>query len=262
MEKEDYKKISIATIFAIAMAFIETLIVVYLRKIYYPAGFNFPLNPAIEPFIYNIEIIREFFTIVMLICLGLLAGKKSGEKFAYFIYSFAVWDIFYYIWLKALLLWPESIFTWDVLFLIPFPWLGPVIAPIINSLTMIILAFFIIHYQKTDKNLKIIKREWILLIIGSFFILYTYLYDYIKLIFFNGFSGKFFLLLKNPEFLSVVGAYVPDFYNWIFFIIGEILFFIAIYSFYKRNANKDKKRKFYTSILNHKNFNNIYKKRK
>jgi len=233
MLKEDYKKITIVTIFAIAMAFIETLIVVYLRKIYYPRGFSFPLNPLIEPFVYNIELIREFFTLVMLLCIAILAGKSFYEKFAYFWFSFAIWDIFYYIWLKLLLNWPASLLTWDLLFLIPFPWLGPVLAPVINSVTMIVLAFVIIHF-KDSKKLKIKKAEYTLLVLGGLIILFTYLYDYGKLIFSKGFGARFFTLLTDPEFQMVVGAYIPSYYNWLLFIIGEVLILYAIYRIYKR----------------------------
>jgi len=40
--------------------------------------------------------------------------------------GFGVWDLVYYAGLKALLDWPESWGTWDVLFLIPGIWTGPV----------------------------------------------------------------------------------------------------------------------------------------
>jgi membrane protein implicated in regulation of membrane protease activity len=57
---------------------------------------------------------------------------------------FAIWDIFYYIFLWLLIGWPESFFTWDILFLLPVTWVGPVLAPVINSLTMIVLAGLIL----------------------------------------------------------------------------------------------------------------------
>ena len=96
MKKESLNKISIVTIFAIAMGFLEAVVVVYLRKLYYPNGFNFPLKGFIDPSIISIEWVREFATIVMLITIAMLAGKKLYERFAYFIYVFAIWDIFYY----------------------------------------------------------------------------------------------------------------------------------------------------------------------
>ncbi len=238
MKKKSTRKIAVITIFAIAMAFLEAVVVIYLRKIYYPNGFDFPLIGLIEPPILNIEWAREAFTIVMLACIGWLAAKKFYEKFAYFLFSFAIWDIFYYVWLKAALNWPTSFTTWDLLFLIPWPWAGPVLAPVINSITIIIFAFVIIHLQDKGKNVKIILREWILLFAGSLAILYTYLYDYGKLIISNGFLKDFFELATKTEFHQIVSSYVPLSYNWILFWIGEVLIVIAIVMIYIRTKNK------------------------
>ena len=126
-------------IFSIAMAFLESAVVVYIREIYYPEGFNFPLK-LIDNHIAITELLRELATVIMLIAIAVLAGKNSYERFAYFILSFAIWDIFYYVFLKMILNWPLSFLEWDVLFLLPYTWVGPVIAPIINSILMIILA--------------------------------------------------------------------------------------------------------------------------
>src|SRR5215204_495359 len=133
------KKLIWVTIFSIAMGFMETAIVVYLRKIYYPGGFQFPLVPM-EADLVLVEILREAATIIMLVGIGILIGKNTSQKFAYFIYCFAIWDLCYYIFLKLLLDWPESLLTPDILFLIPVPWVGPVIGPCIISMTMIVLT--------------------------------------------------------------------------------------------------------------------------
>ena len=137
------------TLFSIAMGFFESAVVVYLRAIYYPNGFNFPLinmNPAIA----ITELGREAATIVMLAGIGIVAGKNNTQRFAWFLYCFAIWDIFYYVFLKVLLNWPESLFTWDILFLIPLPWVGPVICPCIISLSMILLSVILVYFN--DKN--------------------------------------------------------------------------------------------------------------
>jgi hypothetical protein len=224
MKKETIKKIVVVTIFAIAMAFLEAVIVIYLRKLYYQGGFSFPLK-NIDAYVLQIEWIREFFTIVMLASIGYLAAKRFSERFAYFLYSFAVWDIFYYIFLKLTLNWPDSIMTWDLLFLIPISWASPVIAPIICSLTMILFAIVIINLSDKNKNPKIILKEWIMLIIGSLFILYTFLFDYGKIIITNG--------LKNSILLTE--SYVPNSFNWFIFLIGELIILFAIFIFYKKN---------------------------
>ncbi|MBN2421137.1 hypothetical protein JXB27_02550 [Candidatus Woesearchaeota archaeon] len=227
MKKRDFGIISVVTIFAVAMAFLESTVVVYLRKLYYENGFDFPLKGFIEPQILNIEWVREFFTIVMLLCVGYLAGKKFNERFAYFLYSFAVWDIFYYVWLKVMLDWPASLMTWDLLFLIPWPWAGPVLAPIICSLTMTWFAFCLIE----KKNRKIKTTEWILLFAGGFVILYTFVIDYGALIVGGNYLKDFLTLATNAEFSSIISSYVPSFYNWLLFWLGEISIIISISMF-------------------------------
>ena len=233
ISKESWKKIAVVSIFAIAMGFLEAVVVVYLRKLYYPSGFNFPLSTLINTQVLNIEWIREFFTLVMLACIGWLAARKFSERFAYFLYAFAILDIFYYIWLLATLGWPKSLLTWDLLFLIPFPWAGPVLAPIINSLTMILFAGLIINISDR-KNIRIKLDEWIMLFLGGFIILYTYLIDYGKLVFA---FPNFLNLTTNQEFLSLVSNYVPQHYNWILFIIGEAIILFAILKFYTMSKN-------------------------
>lgn len=219
MKRESWNKLTWITIFAIAMGFLETAVVVYVRKLYYPTGFNFPLHGIIEPSIYNIELVREFATIVMLIAIGVLASKKLSERFAYFLYAFAVWDIFYYVFLKVILNWPQSFFTWDLLFLIPIPWIGPVLAPVLCTILMIIVALVIINFQDKEIKVKFDKTEITLAVLGVILVLYTWLYDY----------GKLMLASQSTA------NFIPTQYNWTIFIIGFILASIAIKLFYYRN---------------------------
>jgi hypothetical protein len=123
-------------IFAVAMAYVESAVVVYLRTIYYPQGFSFPLV-LLPPGMVAIEIGREAATLVMLLGVAMLAGADRWDRIAVFCVAFGVWDIAYYIWLWVFLRWPPSLFTWDVLFLIPVPWVGPVVAPVIVSVVLI-----------------------------------------------------------------------------------------------------------------------------
>ena len=98
-KKESFNKIKWVFILNIAFAIVEACVVVYLRRIYYPAGFNFPLIPITDKMLI-LELFREASTLVMLVCIGILCGKYAWEKFAFFIISFGVWDIFFYLWLK------------------------------------------------------------------------------------------------------------------------------------------------------------------
>jgi hypothetical protein len=122
-------------VFAVAMAYLESAVVVYLQRALSltPADL-FPLRgPNVVGDLGAIEVGREFSTLVMLAGIGWLAGRSSLERLAWGAVAFGVWDIFYYFWLWVFIGWPGSPGTWDVLFLIPVPWIGPVWAPIIVS---------------------------------------------------------------------------------------------------------------------------------
>lgn len=171
--KRYYKLLFWASIFCVSMAYIESAVVVYLREIYYPNGFKFPLK-QITPFIYFIEIGRELATIVMLYVVSKLICKNKMELFAFFSFNFSVWDIWYYIWLKIFLDWPESFLTWDVLFLIPFPWIAPVLAPILVSLFLIIAAIIIL---KMDNQFKFNLSDWLIEIFAGIIIIASFLFQ-------------------------------------------------------------------------------------
>ena len=217
MKKESYIKLAIVTAFAIAMGFLEAIVVIYLRKLFYPLGFSFPLKGFIEPSILGIEWIREFATIVMLLAVGFLAGKKLYEKFAYFTLN-----------------WPLKITDWDMLFLIPWPWAGPVLAPLLLAALMIVSAFLIIDFIDKGRNVKINLKEWALIIIGVLVALYTFLYDYGMIIFKGGFAKDFFTLASNQEFIQAVSNYNPIYFNWVIFLIGLIISSLGILIFYIR----------------------------
>ncbi len=106
------------------MAYLESAIVVYLRLLYYPEGFIFPIK-IIPNEIFLIELGRELATIFMLASISFLIGARFVDRFSYFLFAFGVWDIFYYVWLKLFINWPDSLLTDDLLFLIPVPWISP-----------------------------------------------------------------------------------------------------------------------------------------
>jgi len=228
------KTITWISIFGVAMAYLETSVVVYLRALYYPQGFDFPLAP-IEPTIAVTEIFREAATLIMLAGAGIMAGRTKHEKFAYFIYTFAVWDIFYYVFLKILLNWPASFLTWDVLFLIPITWTGPIIAPIINSLTMILLGIGII--KATDRNLKtrLTFKELSLLIAASIFTIIVYVWDYSRFILSHYTVGELFSLPSKDALFDLSFKYIPYNFEWTAFIVAEIALLVPVIMFFKRN---------------------------
>ncbi|MGK9368595.1 thioredoxin family protein [Melioribacter sp. Ez-97] len=168
------KKLLYLVLFSIAMAYLEASVVVYLRKIYYPAGFRFPLQP-IELETLIIEVGREISTLLMLTAVSYIYGTTFRKRFASFLMAFGIWDIFYYIWLKILIGWPYSLFDDDLLFLIPIPWISPVLAPVIVSL------FFILYYileSRTKEGKHPVNRGAIMLSsTGTILILISFMWN-------------------------------------------------------------------------------------
>ena len=214
-------------IYAIAMGFLEAIIVVYLRTIYYPAGFYFPIVIMSQKLL-SAELLREICTLIMLFAIAFIAGQNKMQRLSYFLFSFAIWDIFYYIGLKILLDWPPSLLTWDILFLLPITWLGPVLAPIICSISMIILSLTILFIQNAKKNFKLQIFEWGFIITGALLTFITFIWEYAKILITNNLVTRIFSLLENDQFRHIISIYVPYYFNWPIFAIGIVFIYISI----------------------------------
>jgi hypothetical protein len=215
------------SLFSMAMGFLESSVVVYLRAIYFPAGFSFPLAPM-DTTIAITELTREAATLIMLLCIGFIAGKNRTQCFACFIYSFAIWDIFYYIFLKVILDWPESFMTWDVLFLIPLPWTGPVIAPVIVSFTMISCALPIIIGEGENIKMEIYRLARTTLITGSLIVILAFVWDYSAYILKHFTLVQILISADKSEIVKGTNNYVPHCFNWFLFVAGETIIFAGI----------------------------------
>lgn len=215
------------------MGFLEAAVVVYLRQLYYPDGFAFPLRfMALENL--SIEYIREGTTIIMLLSLSIAAGRNFYGRLSYFLLCFGIWDIFYYVWLKVLLNWPPSFFTWDILFLIPVVWAGPVLAPIICAVTMVVISGCILSFQQKGYSIRIRFLEWVLLFSGAFLIFITFIWDYSKIIFQKSFILGLPMLSPTPCFQETAARYIPTDYQWLLFLAGESLILCSVVIFFRR----------------------------
>jgi hypothetical protein len=221
-------------LFAIAMAFLETAVVVYIRKLYYPEGFMFPMK-LIAPDIALTEFLREVATLIMLVGIGYIAGRNRIERFAYFIFTFAIWDIFYYVFLYALLQWPSSLLTWDVLFLIPCTWVGPVLAPVLNSLCMILLFFVILHAVEKTQQCKTGVLVWSLLVAGSLVIIGSYIEDYLDFMLQQFSWTQIFDLSQYDVVMPYAISYVPNDFKWWLFSIGVAMHLTGIGLIWRKN---------------------------
>lgn len=159
------KRLLVAIVFSIAFGYIESAVVVYLRAIFHPNGFNFPMQVfALTEqgrHLLVTEVGREWSTLVLILTAAWLFGRSRQEIVAYFMLIFAVWDIFYYVWLKVLLDWPATMMDWDVLFLIPVPWASPLLYPVLISLAMFAFAAAILHRSAHGRPLAVTLADWL-----------------------------------------------------------------------------------------------------
>ena len=144
--KDPWTRLAVVAAWAVAFALVEAMVVVYLRKLF---GLQYHLMFVPRDFHYpraylSFEQAREAATMVMLLAVGYLAGRTWWQRVAYWLFAFAVWDIFYYVWLYVYLRWPSSLRTRDLLFLIPREWWAPVWQPVLGSLVFIALAVLIL----------------------------------------------------------------------------------------------------------------------
>jgi hypothetical protein len=157
--------LTIAIVFGIAFAYIESTVVVYLRTIFYPDGFTFPLQmfdiTALGKRLTLTEIGREVATLVLIVTAAWLFGRNRQERGAYVLVIFAIWDLFYYVWLKVLLDWPASIMDWDVLFLIPYVWASAVLCPVLVALVMFAFGVTILWRSACGRPLSIKAGDWL-----------------------------------------------------------------------------------------------------
>jgi hypothetical protein len=139
-------KLLLLAVFGIAMAHFEGVVVVYLRKSLgmLDSESNKESVGKIPKRFLMIEKTREAATIIMLVVVAYIAGTTWIEKGILFLWTFAFWDLFYYLSLYILIKWPPRLTAIDVLFLIPKPWIAPVWFPVaVSSLT--ILAILILY---------------------------------------------------------------------------------------------------------------------
>jgi hypothetical protein len=136
--------------FAVAFALVEATVVVYLRKLF---GIQYALDFTPRDFHFpraylGHEQAREAATMVMLLAVGFIAGRTWWQRFAYWLFAFGVWDVFYYVWLWVYLRWPSSFGDRDLLFLLPQEWWEPVWMPLLASAVFIAIAVLVLKYTR------------------------------------------------------------------------------------------------------------------
>jgi hypothetical protein len=163
-------------IFACAMAYLEAAVVVYLRR----------LVGVVEPWsdrsVYDatlaaIEVGREASTLLMFAALGWACGRSTPSRAGFACFAFGVWDVLYYAWLKVLIGWPASLLTPDILFLIPVPWWGPVITPVLVALLLAAAGAAAVALDECGRVVRPRPLDGLLLLSGAGLVLFAFMAD-------------------------------------------------------------------------------------
>jgi hypothetical protein len=201
-------------LFAIAMAYVESATVVYIRRIYGISDLMLEI-PPFYPVIASIEEVREMSKLVMLMAVGWAVGKTFQSRLGFTLFTFGLWDIFYYLWLKLLIGWPNSFLATDILFLIPLPWWGPVIAPVLIACLMVISGITLILRAEGGHLIKPKTHEIVLFSGGILLLLYSFMQD---------------ALHALPAEAEELSALRPNPFPWLIYAIGFSIVIFGIVS--------------------------------
>ena len=163
-------------LFAVAMAYLESAVVVYLRRLYGISDLILSV-PSFDLQIGAIELGRELATLVMLLTVGWVAGKRFQSRLGFAVFAFGVWDIFYYIWLRIFIGWPQTLLDPDLLFLIPLPWWGPVLSPVLIAALMIAGGVLAVIDDDRGQTFRLMPAELAVFIAGNLAMLYAFMAD-------------------------------------------------------------------------------------
>jgi hypothetical protein len=192
--------------YAIAMAYLEATVVVYLRAL---LGLTDITAVDVSLGQYGlVEIGREAATVVMLAAVGWMVGRHGRERWAYGLFAFGLWDIAYYVWLKVLIGWPASLLGWDLLFLIPLPWWGPVLAPALIAALICVAAVLAVVRMERRQRLGITPLRLVSVSGGAVLALYVFMADAIQAV------------LAGP---IDWGALRPTPFRWSLFLVALVL---------------------------------------
>ncbi len=199
------------SVFAVAMALLEAAVVIYLRRLYYPTDVQRIFPPRMLAHLdLVLELAREAATLIMLLGVALLAERGFVRVFAAFVYAFGLWDIFYYVWLKVFIGWPVRWGEWDILFLIPWAWLGPWIAAVVVAALFVLWGGAILTLRGVC---HVTLSEGVIFVAGTTLVLVSFL------------QPAFGLLSRGQLALA---AYRPGNFWWGTYVAGLTLMAVAL----------------------------------
>jgi hypothetical protein len=207
------KNLGWMALFAVSMAYFESAVVVYLRRLYNINDLMIS-KPLLDPQIGAIEVGREFASLVMLLAVGWVAGKKLQSRLGFSIFAFGIWDIFYYIWLKVFIGWPGSMMDPDILFFIPLPWWGPVLAPVLISTLMILAGISAVVKEDKGMPMHATPFDWVAFSGGVLLLLYSFMGDALKAL---------------PADTQTLKSLRPEQFNWPIYLVGLSLVVVFVW---------------------------------
>jgi hypothetical protein len=216
---------AVVVVFAVAMAWVESAVVFYLRTMINRIE---PYQPNPLPIIGDLgpaELVREAATLVMLLTVGLLAGRNWRSRIGYAAVAFGVWDICYYVFLRKLCGWPHSLLDWDILFLLPLPWWGPVLAPVLIALLMIAWGTLACQVERTPSSWRSDFTAWGMNLVGTGLALYVFMADTIRVAH-HGVDA-----LRNV---------LPTWFNWPLFAVALLLMAAPVFQAYQQISDRTK----------------------
>ncbi|MBI5396638.1 MAG: hypothetical protein HZA91_15195, partial [Verrucomicrobia bacterium] len=197
-------------VFALAMAWVESSLVFYLRTMLDRIEPYQPNPLPISSGFAKAELVREVATMVMLATVGWLAGRNGRTRFGYFVLAFGVWDIGYYLFLKPLTGWPRTLLDWDVLFLIPLPWWGPVAAPCLIATLMVLFGTLVTQSARDARGAWPRRGSAMVCSVGAALALYVFMADAIGVV---------------AQGETALRQMLPTRFNWPLFVVA--LMFLA-----------------------------------
>jgi len=204
-------------LFGVSFGFVEAAVVVYLRPHYeavharyYPERRDnnfFPLlrldqleAAGAQPArLLIVELAREAATLVLLAAVGLAIAQNLRQWVAGFAVAFGIWDSCYYLFLKLLLDWPDTLMAWDLLFLLPVPWVSPVLAPVLVSVSLIWAGALALKREARGEPIRLRGTNGASIFLGGSMIVTSFCWDCRHL----------------------MSSGMPRDFNWLLFFVGE-----------------------------------------
>jgi len=163
-----------SVIFAFTMGFFEAAAVVYLRRLWMLGEFD-PATMSLSNRLVLTEVLRETASLGMIAVVACLAGRRGIDRLAHAALIFGIWDILYYLFLHVLIGWPASPFDWDILFLIPRPWVGPVLAPFLVSAALVTGGLIVVLRESSGRPVAPGALSWAGAIVGGAIVVGSFL---------------------------------------------------------------------------------------